>query len=393
VTSIRRAPTLALIGASAVLVLAVSACSSDKKEADTVGAGATSSAAGDPHVATVTVTSDKCVLDRETYDAGGVTFKITNKDATGVTEVELLDGERIVGEKENLPPGFSGSFTLNVNPGEYTLYCPGATTAKVPVKITGTAVTSSATTVSALLQQGTVDYGTYVDTQIGALLDSVKPLAAALKGTDLAAAQVAYAKARPYYERIEPVAESFQDLDPAIDARADDVPVTKLTGFHRIEYGLFSVKSLAGLSTFGDGLVTNVEKLQSLAKGLKYQPAELANGAVGLLDEVSKSKVTGEEERYSHIDLLDFAANVEGSEQAFANLQPGLEKIDATLSTTIATAFTSLDTLLDKYRSTSQPSGFVLYGTLTKPDVTALAQAVQAVAEPLSRVASKVVNA
>jgi iron uptake system component EfeO len=373
------------------VLLAISACRSEKTGSDTVNASAP--AAGDPHVATVTVTADKCVLDRDSYDGGGVTFKITNTDATAVTEVELLDGERIVGEKENLPPGFSGSFTLNLNPGDYTLYCPGATTAKVPVKITGTATSAAASDVSALLQQGTVDYGSYVDTQIGALLDSVRPLVTALKGTELAAAQTAYAKARPYYERIEPVAESFQDLDPAIDARADDVPISKLTGFHRIEYGLFSVKSLAGLATYGDRLLANVAKLQTLAKGLKYQPAELANGAVGLLDEVSKSKVTGEEERYSHIDLLDFAANVEGSEQAFAHLQPALAKIDATLSGTIATAFTSLDSLLEKHRSTTQASGFVPYGALTRPDVTALTQAVQAVAEPLSRVASKVVNA
>ncbi|MCW2523418.1 MAG: hypothetical protein JWO63_1753 [Frankiales bacterium] len=392
-TTIRRAPGLALIGASTALVLALSACSSSKNEGDTVASAGASSAAKDPHVVAVTVTSQTCAADQPSYDAGGLTFNITNKDATAVTEVELLSGERIVGEKENLPPGFSGSFTLSVDPGDYVLYCPGAVTDKVPLKVTGTATSAGSTDVGALLQQGTVDYGTYVDTQIGALLTTVKPLAAALKGTDLAAAQVAYAKARPYYERIEPVAESFAGLDPAIDNRADDVPVTKLTGFHRIEYGLFSVKSLAGLAPYGDGLVTNVEKLQTLAKGLKYQPAELANGAVELLDEVSKSKITGEEERYSHIDLLDFAANVEGSQQAFANLQPGLDKIDASLSSTVAGAFTSLDTLLDKYRSASQPSGYVLYGTLTKADITALAQAVQAVAEPLSRVASKVVNA
>ena len=107
---------------------------------------------------------------------------------------------------------------------------------------------------------------------------------------------------------------------------------------------------------------------------------------------MSKSKVTGEEERYSHIDLLDFQANVEGSEQAFANLQPGLAKIDSTLTDTISTRFAALDSLLDKYRDKTQPSGFVLYTALSRADVTSLAQSVQAVAEPLSRVASKVVN-
>ena len=49
------------------------------------------------------------MADRASYDAGGITFKVSNKDATGITEFELLDG-KILGEKENLPPGFAGSF-------------------------------------------------------------------------------------------------------------------------------------------------------------------------------------------------------------------------------------------------------------------------------------------
>ncbi len=387
---------VALGAAGLALLVTLNACSSSKSSstpaADSGSAGS-SAPAGDPHVANVTITSDKCVADRPAYDAGGLTVNVTNQNATGVTEVELLNGERIIGEKENLAPGFKGSFSINVQPGTYQLYCPGATTERVPLTVTGTATTAPVTDTHALLVQGTKDYGTYVEGQVQELVDNVKPLVAAVKGTDLAAAQVAYDKARPYYERVEPVAESFQDLDPAIDNRADGIPISKLTGFHRIEYGLFAAKSLAGLGPIADQLLANCVKLQTLSKGLTYQPAELANGAVELLDEVSKSKITGEEERYSHIDLLDFQANVEGSEQAFANLQPGLQKIDPTLASTITSAFSSLDNLLDKYRDTSQPSGFKLYGSLTTADKTALAHAVQAVAEPLSTVASKVVNA
>ena len=386
VRRLRLMSTLSLGAAAAVLA----GCSSGTAAS---GERSTSSPSGDAHTATVTITSDKCVADRATYDAGGITFKVSNKDATGITEFELLDGERILGEKENLPPGFAGSFSLNLNPGRYEMYCPGATTPRVPFTVTGTATSAPVTDTKALLDQGTVNYGTYVEAQIGFLVTNVQPLVAAIKSGDLAAAKVAYAKARPYYERIEPVAESFQDLDPAIDSRADDgVAPTKLTGFHRIEYGLWSVGSVAGLAPVADKLTADVAKLQKLATGLHYQPAELANGAVELLDEVSKSKITGEEERYSHIDLLDFQANVEGSEQAFANLQPALAKIDSTLTDTISSRFAALDSLLDKYRDKSQPSGFVPYTSLSRADVIAMAQSVQAVAEPLSRVASKVVN-
>ena len=229
------------------------------------------------------------------------------------------------------------------------------------------------------------------------MLESATALNKALHGTDLAAAQEAYKKARPYYEKIEPVAESFtvgkDSLDADIDARAGDVPAAQWTGFHRIEKGLFEDKALTGLGALGDGLVANVTKLQTLTKGLKYQPTELANGAQELLDEVAASKITGEEERYSHIDLLDVANNVEGSEQAFADLQPALAKIDATLAATIATGFAALDKLVDSYRTTSDPSGYVLYTELTTQDEKELAAAVKAVQEPLSKVASKVANA
>ena len=381
-----------VIGGLASLACAgLAACSSDPKPVQPV-------AGGDPHTAVVTITAaNGCQADRDSYGSGGLTFKITNKDATGVSEVELLAGERIVGEKENIPPGFSGTFALSVEPGTYTLYCPGAKTPRTTLHVTGTATSTGNTGTGALLAQGAKDYGVYVSRQAGLLVDAVKPLAAALRKGDLAAAQVAYAKARPFYERIEPVAESFTSgtvaLDPAIDAREGDVPAAKWTGFHRIEKGLFQTRSTAGLASYGDGLLANSQKLATLVEGLTYQPAELANGAVELLDEVSKSKITGEEERYSHIDLLDVQANVEGSEQAFANLQPALAKIDPALAKTVTTAFDGVDAMLDKYRSATQPSGFVLYDGLAKPDVTALAHAVQAIAEPLSRVASKVVNA
>ena len=400
----------AVVAGVAVACAAVAACSSAKPTnpvapggssapvGSTAGAGGAGGGSGDSHTAVVTITAaDGCTTDRASYGAGGLSFKITNKDATGVSEVELLAGERIIGEKENLPPGFSGTFAVNVDPGDYTVFCPGAKSARTPLKITGTASSSANTDTHALLVEGTENYGRYVSEQAELLVDAVKPLSAALIQGDLDAARTAYAKARPFYERIEPVAESFTtgdvQLDPAIDAREGDVPAAKWTGFHRIEKGLFQDRTTTGLASYGRGLLANTEKLEKLVEGLSYQPAELANGAVELLDEVSKTKITGEEERYSHIDLLDIQANVEGSEQAFANLQPALAKIDPALAGTVSDAFARVDAMLDKFRSSSQPSGFVPYDDVPKSDVTALAHAVQTIAEPLSRVASKVVNA
>jgi len=388
----------ALAGLGLAAALGLTACSSSAgNDGPKAGGNAGHVTAADRRIANVEITAAKgCVPDKATFPAGGITFKIKNKDATAVSEVELLSGARIVGEKENLPPGFTGEFAATVPAGKYTLYCPGASTERRPITVTGSTATGT-TDVAALLKTATQGYGEYVETQVASLLTAAQRLATALRGTNLAAAQKAYVQARPFYEKIEPVAESFvvgrDSIDADLDAREGDVPTAKWRGFHRIEKALFRQKSLAGLTTYGDQLVNDVKRLQKLTDGLAYQPTELANGAQELLDEVAASKITGEEERYSRIDMLDIDDNVEGADQALAQLQPALQKIDPALTKTIADRFGALDEVIDGFRTTANPSGFKLYGELTAADKRKVAAAVKAVQEPLSKVASKVANA
>ena len=385
------ARVISLSGVGLAGLLALSACSGSSS-----GGGNGSAAPGGSkgHVTVTLTAANGCALSTTTFPAGPVTFDVTNQDATDLNEVELLSGDRIVGEKENLPPGFSGTFSVNVDGGDYTFLCPGAAKDRIPVTATGTAPTSGGGSVEALLKQGTKDYASYVTAQARYLVAATKDLQSAIAGGNLADAQAAYAKARPFYEKIEPVAESFtigrNSLDADLDAREGDVPAAKWQGFHPIEKALFQAKTTDGLSTLAAGLVKNTQKLQRLTTGLTYQPYELANGAQGLLDEVASSKITGEEERYSRIDLLDFANNDEGAEQAFSALEPGLSKIDPQLTRTIVARFAALDALVDSYRTGANPSGFVYYDVLTKADKRKLAAAVKAVQEPLSQVASKV---
>ena len=354
-----------------------------------------------PGQVTVTVTdAGGCVTTPTTVPAGQVTFVITNVDAVGVTEVELVADQRIVGERENLAPGFDSTFSARLDGGSYEIYCPGASSERSAFTVTGQAAAQDSD-VSALLTQATKDYAAYVDDQITFLLVPVQELAAAIKAGDVAAAQAAYIKARPFYERIEPVAESFPDLDPAIDLRIGDVEQgTEWTGFHPIEQGLWERQSTDGLGPLADGLVANVQKLQQEATKLTdattagtgggYQAFEIANGSATLLDEVLASKITGEEEAYSRIDLLDFESNVEGSLQAFATLKPALDQIDPTIVPQISTAFDALSTKLAMYRDASSPSGWVSYDQLTDADKKALTDALLAVQEPLSAVAQKI---
>ncbi len=377
------------------LAAAVAGCGGSSTADSATSGGAGGAAPADVTDVAVTVTQSGCTAQYSSYDTGPLTFTITNVDAAGVSEVELLSANRILGERENLPPGFSGTFSLNLQPGDYEVFCPGADADTGRITITGTASDAPATGTHALLVDGANQYTDYVVAQTDQLVGAATALKAAIDAGDLAAAQRAYIQARPYFERIEPVAESFPDLDFAIDARPEMVEAgQRWTGFHPIEKALFKAKTTATGAAMAGKLVSDITELQAVTDTLSgFQPAELANGAVGLLEVAGNNKITGEEERYSLIDLQTFVANVEGSEQAFQYLRPGLAKIDPALTETIEARFADLTALLDTYRDPANPSGYRYYDQLTRADTTRISQALLAVHEPLSRVAGKVVGA
>ncbi|MFI0940504.1 iron uptake system protein EfeO [Streptomyces sp. NPDC021020] len=343
---------------------------------------------GSPKV-TVNLTDDGCKPSPASVPAGPVTFQVKNVSANKVTEAELLSGDTIMGEKENLTPGLSGSFSLTLKGGKYEMYCPNAKTEKSAFTVTGTAAAPSQDpAVKALLTQATTGYQAYVIAEVDKLLPATKTFTDAVRAGDVEKAKASFAQARYYYEEVEPVAESFGDLDPDLDAREDDVTdATKWTGFHRLEKALWQDKSLTGMKPIADKLDADVAKLKTLVATTTYQPAQLANGATGLLDEVAASKVTGEEDRYSHTDLSDFEANVIGAQKAFDLLKPALDKIDASLSSNVSTQFTAV---LDALKPYKQGAAYVDYSTVGDDKRRELTQKVDALAEPLSQVAGKV---
>jgi FTR1 family protein len=374
--SMKNAAVAAVVLTSAALLLV--ACGSD----DNKSAGAS----GAKQVA-IKLTDAGCEPASLKLDAGPTEFKVTNGGTGRVSEFEVLSGARILGEKENLVAGLSGTFTINLKPGEYSMACPGGKSAATGVlNVGGTAVAAGAAT-AALLKSATESYRGYVESKSAILVDRTEKFVAAIKSGDVEGAKQQFAAARAPYETIEPVAESFGNLDPEIDARVNDVEKgTPWTGFHKIEHGLWVKNSTKNLEPIADKLLADVKRLQTKTKGLTYQPEELANGANGLLDEVSASKITGEEDRYSHTDLSDFEANVEGSESAFGLLAPALRKTDTQLATTIAARFDAVNAELATLREGGK---FPSYDTVDDAERRKLSQLVNALAEPLSQVAAK----
>jgi iron uptake system component EfeO len=393
------APRASLLCAAAVALVGLAGCASaSPSAAPTGGSPSTSTPGGGVQTVTIEMTDAGCPPVPATATAGPITFQVTNKDSGKASEAELVQGERVLAEKENLTPGLSGSFSLEVAPGDYEIYCPGATTERSPFTViaaspapsgAGTSPSTDAA-LSAALEAATVGYATYVRQEVAALVGATARFAAAVEAGDIEAAKALYTPARIPYERIEPVAESFGDLDPAIDIRIADVedPLS-WTGFHRIERALWTDRSLDGMTPIARQLVADIGRLAALVETAEYQPAQLANGASELLDEVAMSKVTGEEEAYSRIDLVDFAANVDGARAAFELLKPALDLVDPTLAGTITNRFADVAAALARYE---QADGYVLYDKLTQDDVRDLSAAVAALAEPLSLVAAKVVG-
>jgi FTR1 family protein len=371
----KNAALAAIVLTSALLLVA---CGSD----DDKSAGS----AGAKQVA-IKLTDAGCEPASLKLDAGRTEFKVTNAGTGRVSEFEILSGARILGEKENLVPGLSGSFTINLKPGEYSMACPGGKTAATGVMNVGGAAVAETGANDPQLKSATQSYRSYVESKSAILVDRTEKFVAAIKAGDVDGAKELFASTRAPYETIEPVAESFGGLDPEIDARVNDVEQgTPWTGFHKIEQGLWVKKSTNGLEPIADKLLVDVKRLQTKTKGLTYQPEELANGANGLLDEVSASKITGEEDRYSHTDLSDFEANVEGSESAFGLLAPALRKTDPKLAATIAARFDAVNAELATLK---QGDEFPSYDTIDKAQRRKLSQLVNALAEPLSQVASK----
>ncbi|MDX6720133.1 MAG: iron uptake system component EfeO [Solirubrobacteraceae bacterium] len=318
-------------------------------------------------------------------DAGPTTFVVTNAGTSRVSEFEVLDGPKIIGEKENVAAGLSGDFTLTLQPGSYTIACPGGESAATGELIVGgDAVAQSS---DARLKSAVTGYASFVKAQAAQLRTRVRSFAAAVKTGDVAEAKSLFASAREPYERIEPVAESFGDLDPQIDARVNDVAKgERWTGFHRIEQALWQRDTTRGMRPIADKLVADVGRLHAKVQRETYQPEQLANGATELLSEVSKSKITGEEDRYSHTDLWDFEANVAGAAAAFGMLAPALRARDAELATDVVARFEAVERELARIKKGGRYPSYDTVGTAQR---RRFSQRVDALAEPLSQVAAK----
>ena len=229
------------------------------------------------------------------------------------------------------------------------------------------------------------DYKIYVSEKLDVLVRDTKTFTDAIKAGDLAAAKKQYAPTRVSYETIEPIAELFSDLDSTIDSRADDHEKREadpgFIGFHRLEYGLFAKNSTNGLGPIADKLMADILDLRKRVAGLAFPPERVVGGAAALLEEVAATKVSGEEDRYSHTDLWDFQANIDGAKKIVDLFRPLIEGENEGFFKKVDANFATVDRILAKYKT---PDGFKAYVSVTDRDRVALIGPVNTLAEDLS---------
>nr|WP_202422327.1 iron uptake system protein EfeO [Gordonia sp. SID5947] len=368
--------------------------------------------AGESGAIAVTSTNDGCDLDSTEAQTGDVNFKVTN-NGSKVTEFYVYgNNNRVLGEVENIGPGLSGNLTVEItDPGTYAVACkPGMVGTGIRKEVEVTGDQKAKEEVPADVNAAKTRYLDYVRGQVNGLSAQAQIFVDHVKAGELEQAKAMFGQVRTFYERIEPVAESFPDLDPAIDMRWDDTEggTQPFTGFHRVERYLWPPQpaevgegpgqiapadaadakaqdNKAALDKVADELLANVNNLKTEVDkpDFNFETRQFVQGPQALIDEIAATKVGGEEDRYSHTDLWDFAANVDGAETLIAEMQPMISAKDQPLMDKITAQFADVRTAINQYRD---GDGYVTYTQVTEEQRKDLSNKIDALSASLSQV-------
>lgn len=336
---------------------------------------------------TVAASDDFCQLSKRTTSTGSTTFVVTN-NGTLVTEFYVYAaGDRVIGAVENISPGLQRKLTVQLpEPGKYYTACRPAMVGdgiRADFTVTGDAARPTVSKLEAAADS----YKDYVANQSRELVTATAAFVGTIKKGDVEGAQPLYAKARAYYKRMEPAAGSFpNDLDSRIDVREADVhPGEKWTGFHRLEKNLWMSKPPPDTNAVADQLMADVRELDAAVGNPKWAigPAEFVGGAQRVLDEMARSALTGQEDVFSHTDLWDFQANLDGSRIAVGAVRPIVDERRPGFGLEIDQAFARVEGVLDRHHWND---GFVYYDSVTEPERRELSQAIEALSTVVRQV-------
>jgi iron uptake system component EfeO len=335
----------------------------------------------------VTIHPHSCEPNALTVPAGRASFRIVNRSDRAV-EWEILDGVLVIEERENIAPGLSQVINANLLPGDYTITCGLLSNPRGTLHVTPTAASDAAANArpSMVAFVGPLsEFRVYLSSQGTALIKAVTALDQAIEAGDLSQAQALYLPARTAYQRLAPAAQRLAELDNAINARADYFEKREqdadFSGFHRLEFALFQQRNLEGLAPVAQRLLADVTTLKQQLLALTLPPEQLVSIVVRNLNTLGDVRAaSGEEERYSHIDLNGFAGNLDAARKVVELLRPLLTKSAAELLPTIDTALNAFDTELNGFKVND---GYASYDSVSAEQRKQIADKAKALADAL----------
>lgn len=413
-TTRRKLPFAILSSAALAAMLALSACGTEAK--DTAASTQTAAADTDNAAETTTATTEPAATDNaETADEADEATAAVREGAQKMKDETAKFQEALAANDDAQVKALSGSINdvwlsyentvrdqfpllyTEVEKYEMPIFSASAYDKMDYASLTDNAeklqgaldnlLTAKKTSAAAseVLAQAVEGYETYVREQTDRFVEETQVFADAVKAGDIDKAKAAYTTSRAYYENIEPIAESLGDLDPKIDARLPDVESEEQwTGFHRIERALWEDNSLKGQDQYAELLMTDVKALQAKVSELKLEPEAMVAGAMELLNEAATSKITGEEETYSHTDLVDLAANVEGSKAVYFAIIPALNDGHQELADQLDQQFQTMEKTLSQYNKDGQ---YALYTDLKTEQIRELSDQLSQLSELMSQTA------
>ena len=233
------------------------------------------------------------------------------------------------------------------------------------------------------------NYKIYVAEHTAKLVEDTGTFVAAIKAGDVDKAKALYAPTRMAMRR----SNRSRNCSAISTWRSTRAPTTTRTARRTRPSPASTASNTAcgrraaptGSTAIADKLLADVKDLDRRIADLTFPPETVVGGAAALMEEVAATKISGEEDRYSHTDLWDFKANFDGARKIFELVEPLIAK-DGAFVAKVTDNFQTVDETLAKYR---QGDGYETYDKLTDGDRTVLAASVNTLAEDLSTLRGK----
>ena len=350
--------------------------------------GTPSSSHGKSSSVDIVVTPARCTSEPNSAPPGVVNFTVSNKGASSVTEVELRQADGyIMAEQPNLAPGVLGGISADLNDGLYQIYCPGADKTTSIFTVSG-AATGPSWKKDPQLVEAVTHFSQWISHQITLLVSDTGAFASAVEAGDLTNAEALYVPAREDFESVEAATESYGSLYPDIDGQIESFGnISQFEGFHEIEESMWVGGTLAGQAPYAMKLVQDVKQLQMLASKTSYQPAQIGDFASAQLVEASNYLVTGSEERYSNLELVDLKGTLDSAQEAITVLKAALTNLGPAVLSQLNSAMSAAMSALAQFAQSpgSAGGGYESYTEVDSAQREALAEDMLNLGAPVQR--------